>query len=225
MIVLLRILSPLRSDIERVVSKSLYNYSNAQDNDLKNNQIPSLAMNYPKLLIASGALALLLVSCSTEETVTTAGTHFADSTTSALKLRAVSTKPWLVSGGDVLVEVSYDEQSSGAQPLLLLNDVDVSNQLVQVGAATQQILLTDLPEGDSELVARLGELEDSLVLSNYPISGPIISGPHESPFYCQTDDFELVTGEAFGMAVDENCFRPTRIDYVYWSEEEQIFKP
>lgn len=178
-----------------------------------------------RLLSLISLLSFLLFGCSTEETVATAGAHFSDSDSELLQVRAVSTKPWLVTGGDVLVEVVTADQVNPAQLTVSLNSTDVGAQLVRIGGSTQQLLLTDLPEGDSELVVRAGNAEQSLTLTNYPISGPIISGPHESPFFCQTEEFELVTGEMFGAAENSDCFRDTRIDYVYWSSEDEAFKP
>ena len=169
--------------------------------------------------------SLQLMQCSTDETVSTAGRHFEDGSVNELSLRAVSTKPWLVTGGDVLLEISYAEQSNASQLEVLLDGADISSQLVRIGSSTQQLMLADLPLGDSELIARIGSSQESLTLTNYPISGPIISGPHETPFYCQTEDFELVTGESYGLSRDSDCFRETRIDYMYWSAEDQVFKP
>lgn len=176
-------------------------------------------------LLLVGLCSILLLSCSTEETVTTAGADLVDSTNSELQLRAVSTKPWLVTGGDVLVEV-YSQGAVPTAPMeLSLNGNSVPGQLVQVDSTHWQILLTDLPQGESELRVSSGSLSASLQLTNYPISGPIISGPHETPFYCQSEEFELVTGQPFGPPQDGNCYRPTQVDYVYYSEEDQLFKP
>ena len=52
-------------------------------------------------------------------------------------------------------------------------------------------------------------------VTSYPITGPMISGPHEQPYHCQTEDFELVTGEPLGPALDTACSVATRVDYVY----------
>ena len=58
----------------------------------------------------------------------------------------------------------------------------------------------------------------SMMLTNYPRSGPVFSGPHEQPFICMTATFVLpVTGETLGPALDADCSIATRIDYVYWS--------
>ncbi len=182
--------------------------------------------NKHKLLILFAlGLAWGFTACSTEETVSTSGANLGAGTGSGLALRAVSTRPWLVTGGDVLIELSVDDRAAPSQPVLELNGSDVSNRLVRLGSTRLQALLTDLPEGASSLVARLDGEVSRLALTNYPVSGPIISGPQESPFYCQSDEFELANGELYGPAEDSNCFKSTRVDYVYWSDVDQAFKP
>ena len=170
-------------------------------------------------------IVLALPACSSDETVTTAGGDISGTTNTDLQIRAVSTQPWLVTGGDVLLEIAAAQATAATQPEVSVNGNNVSNQLVQMDSTRWQLLLTDLPGGGSEVQANLAEQRASLQISNYPISGPIISGPHETPFYCQTNEFELANGEVFGPPQDNNCFRPTRVDYVYWSDQDEIFKP
>lgn len=181
-------------------------------------------------------LAGLLLSCSTEEPVATSASVAGEQATLSgaaqnnegeIQLRAVSTQPWLVTGGDVLVEVAIDASLSPGGLTVSLNGSDISDRFREVSATTLQALLTDLPLGDSTLSVehRNEQLSDSLTLTNFPQSGPIISGPHEQPFVCQTDQFETVAGETLGNALDSNCTIPTRVDYVYWSAEDEQFKP
>ena len=65
----------------------------------------------------------------------------------------------------------------------------------------------------------------SLELTNYPITGPIISGPHQTPFVCQTDTFKLPDGSTLGPATDANCSAPTKVQYVYLPKGAKDFKP
>src|SRR5262249_6340973 len=59
------------------------------------------------------------------------------------------------------------------------------------------------------------------------ITGPIFSGPHETPFFCTTMTFNLpTTGGVLGPALDADCSAATRIDYVYRSTQPNVtFKP
>jgi len=170
---------------------------------------------------------ILFAACSTEETVTTTAEVTPAPVNSELGLRTLSTKPWLVTGGDVLVEVTLPANTNPAQLQVTLNGAPITNQFRAVSPLRQQALLTGLALGDSTLQASLGPNSTpvSLLLTNYPISGPIISGPHEVPFYCQTEEFVTASGESLGAPVDTDCSVDTRVDYVYWSAGEQIFKP
>ncbi|MEE3087752.1 MAG: hypothetical protein VX342_08325, partial [Pseudomonadota bacterium] len=55
-----------------------------------------------------------LIACSSEEPISTAGSNFEPPDEADLHLRAVSSKPWLVTGGDVLVELELAEPMAGS---------------------------------------------------------------------------------------------------------------
>ncbi|MEE3144053.1 MAG: DUF6351 family protein, partial [Pseudomonadota bacterium] len=157
--------------------------------------------------VYSTLLALLVTACSSDETISTSGSAQLSPESKAVHLQALSTKPWLITGGDVLVEVNLDSGMSVTGLRITLDDKEVTQEFVAVASGRLQALLTGLPLGKSNLKASLtgsGEF-DSLALTNYPITGPIISGPHETPFYCQTNEFELVNGETLGSPNDSAC--------------------
>jgi len=150
-------------------------------------------------------------------------------------IETVSTKPWLVTGDDVLVRVSWPEQQA-VNLRIELNGQNVTPSLRSDEDGHSLIgLLTELQPGLNTVVARADGMESgasssspvlaSLEITNYPVTGPIISGPHEQPFYCQTQEFELVNGQTLGPPVDSHCSVVTRVDYVYYSELEQNFLP
>ena len=169
-----------------------------------------------RFLFTLAYFAMAVTSCSTEETVPTAGEINVSPRPALITLESLSTKPWLVSGGDVLVEVSVQAGTAIDLARITLNDDDVTAQFITIDSQRKQALLSGLPEGESLLKATLGDENQStnLRLNNYPISGPIISGPHEQPYYCRTEDFELIGGETLGEALDINCSIQTRVDYV-----------
>ena len=181
-------------------------------------------------------LTSVLLSCSSEESIATSDSgdvggseqgSIEQNNEVGIQLRAVSTKSWLVTGGDVLVEVSFAASFNSSQLVMSLNGSDITGNFTETAATTLQALLTDLPEGNSTLVAQLSgtQLNESLILTSYPLSGPIISGPHEQPYVCQTEQFVTVAGDTLGIALDANCTIPTRVDYVYWSTLDEVFKP
>lgn len=169
----------------------------------------------------------LIVACSSEDPVTTAGSTATAPEAATISIQALSTKPWLVTGGDVLVEITLPERANVTQLRVSLNQADVTDEFISTSMHQLQALLTGLPLGESALVVEItgSELSQTLVLTNYSITGPIISGPHEQPFHCQTSEFTLVNGESLGVALDASCSIATRVDYVYWSVSDDEFKP
>ncbi len=182
----------------------------------------------PRVLLIMSLASFLLLACSTEEPIATSARLSAELPGSTgIRIHTLSTKPWLISGGDVLVEITLDDRLNTRQLRVSLNGSNVSDSFRAVSSQSVQGLLTGLPNGDSVLLAEINGTQPgkALTLTSYPLSGPIISGPHEQPFYCQTEEFETVAGGFLGLAVDANCSSPTRVDYVYWSEIEGAFKP
>ncbi|MEQ8407356.1 MAG: DUF6351 family protein [Gammaproteobacteria bacterium] len=178
-----------------------------------------------RITLAALLLSLILTNCSTDEPVTTAGqTIPGDAAT--ITLRTVSTQPWLVTGGDVLVEVTVASPDA-ATPQLTLNGELVTTTMVPLDSRRYQTLIRDLPLGESLIAATVPSADTGaeLLLTNYPQSGPIISGPQQSPFYCQSEEFELVTGELLGPALDADCSVATRVDYVYLSSDSGEYLP
>jgi hypothetical protein len=55
----------------------------------------------------------------------------------------------------------------------------------------------------------------SVEVTNYPITGPVFSGPWLQPFICQTDAFTLPDGSKLGPPLDANCSARTVVQYVY----------
>lgn len=169
----------------------------------------------------------IISACSTEEPMETAGSTEIEVARSAIFIETLSTKPWLVTGGDVLVEVTIADGSSVDLLEIELNGMDVTHHFINVSSKSKQALLKDLPDGESVLTAGLSGGNDltTLRITNFPINGPIISGPHQQPFYCQSEEFLLISGGVLGVPSDANCSVATRVDYVYWSVENEAFQP
>jgi len=55
------------------------------------------------------------------------------------------------------------------------------------------------------------------VLMNYPNEGPVFSGPHEKPYFCQTHQFNLPAGlgTVTSSQITDPCHVPMRVDYIY----------
>ena len=146
---------------------------------------------------------------------------------SDLRISSVSTRPYLVTGGDVLLRIEAGEDLDLSRVRVSANGMDVTEQFspaVQGGSLVG--LVEGLRIGDNEIEARIPESDvvAALELTNYPISGPIISGPHEMPYLCQTEEFTTAGGETLGAPLDENCSVETRVEYVYLSTQDGEFK-
>jgi len=148
-----------------------------------------------------------------------------------VKLNVLSSKPHQVSGGDALVRVSA--------PADLLGQLRVKRNGTDVTAAFSPKngglvgLVDGFNLGKNELtVVRSGSTKRLALLKirNYPITGPIFSGPHQRFFVCQTIQAGLgeplvdnQSGEGFRVQNPDgstagwslNCSADTRVDYLY----------
>ncbi|HBM24652.1 MAG TPA: hypothetical protein DD411_13910 [Alcanivorax sp.] len=133
--------------------------------------------------VSSGVLALaaacLLAACG--------GDSSSSNEAPSAGLRVVSSAPEWVSGGDARVAVSGSSDLLGEAQLRLNGEpVDLSRFEIRDGAL--EGVVDGLEEGDNTLLVRHpdhGTLA-RLTLTNYPVEGPMFSGPHQYPFVCTT---------------------------------------
>ena len=118
-------------------------------------------------------------------------------------------RPQVVTGGDVLLAAPVaDLQFS------LVDGTELTAQRYVNPEGGNWYLVEGLPESSATLVARsAGRVYDSLVLHNTSSDGPVISGPREAPFYCQTQEFDIGPGlGALPPAQLPACATRTRTD-------------
>jgi hypothetical protein len=143
-------------------------------------------------------------------------------------LSVISSKAEHVTGGSALINIALPE-NGGANSLLVasLNGVDVSSAFKIDPNKPGYLIgkLTDLTVGQNTLTASYGGANATVQLTNYPITGPVLSGPAITPFICQTQNFTLPDGTKLGTATDANCSAPTKINYVYRSITGGSFIP
>ena len=138
-------------------------------------------------------------------------------------IKTLSTDPSRVTGGDVLVEVSVPAGAALDSVKIMVGDRDVTSSF-QAGAMPNRLvgLVTGLPEGKSVIRAGASSLE----VTNYPITGPVFSGPWQTPFICETDKFKLPDGTLLGPPLDANCSARTVVQYMYMpTGDGSAFKP
>ncbi len=152
------------------------------------------------------------------------------------EIEAISTHANLVTGGDVLlrVKVKYDhrrdkhdhrryEHDRYHSLRITLNGHDVTSAFHPAEERDTLIgLVTGLSLGKNVVRVRgdgSSGKDARLELTNYAITGPVISGPHQSPYVCETSFLGL------GNPLDADCSAPTRIDYFYRSTATNTFQP
>ena len=129
------------------------------------------------------------------------------------QISSLSSRPDMVSGGNVLVGIDIARHAPG-DVRVALNGVDVSGAFQAQSDGSLLGLVSGLALGANRLVAvahgRGGDDRDGITLTNYPVEGPIFSGPHETPFICMTAQFALpATTATLGAALDSNCSAAT----------------
>ena len=147
-----------------------------------------------------------------------------------LSIKTLSTRPDRVSGGDVLVQINQSRRSSTP---VMLNGADVS-KVFHAGAAahSREGLVTGLKLGANTLTAG----GKSLTVTNYPITGPIVSGPHEVPYICTTHVFPIYSGmersvpkdvvnTVYGPALDKDCTAATKVVWLYLPKGSDVLQP
>ncbi|MGH9836320.1 MAG: DUF6351 family protein [Blastocatellia bacterium] len=150
-----------------------------------------------------------------------AGDAFSQSA-AGLEIKTLSSRPDLVSGGDALVEVKAPAGAQLSQLTLTLNGKDVTNQLrPDAASGSFRGLISGMVIGENTLLAKIKSprpARASLKIMNYPITGPILSGPHLTPYECRTVESGL------GEPLDANCSAKQKIEYFYRASNN-TFKP
>jgi hypothetical protein len=130
-------------------------------------------------------------------------------------VQVLSSKPDLVTGGSALISVKRADSNGTLKATL--NGVDVTSTFKADPTTSTQVIgvISGLTVGTNTFVADYGGDTRAMTLTNYPITGPVISGPHQTPYICQTEAFTLPDGTKLGPALDANCSVATRVHYLY----------
>jgi hypothetical protein len=134
-------------------------------------------------------------------------------------LETSSTRASMVTGGDVLVTVAGD---GAGEVTLTAGDRDLTANLGDPDdGGNRRGLLTGLPDGDTQLVARVGSSRVSITITNHPVAGPVFSGPHLQPWVCETEAVGL------GPAADDDCTVAAQTSWSYVNAQGQLqtFEP
>jgi hypothetical protein len=130
-----------------------------------------------------------------------------------VEIRVLSSRFDLVSGGDALVEVRATDGANISDLRFSLNSRDLQRPLtIDRASNTARGVVTGLANGANWLQALAPNgASTTQSLINYPITGPILSGPQLTPYECRTVQSGL------GDPLDANCSASTQYEWFYKS--------
>jgi Tannase-like family of unknown function (DUF6351) len=133
---------------------------------------------------------------------------------SPFEIHALSTRPEFVTGGDVLLQIAGPANLSAKSLTVRVNGKDVSSAFKLAPDSRTLIgLVSDLNVGSNAVVASIrgSKATAQLTVINHPITGPVLYGPHQTPFICETQSVGL------GAPIDADCSANTKVEYFYRS--------
>ena len=157
-------------------------------------------------------------------------------------LRLLSGSPKYVSGGDARIEVKAAQELQD-KLTFLLNGEKITPPLVADGNRMEGVV-SGLVTGDNLLEVQHVRrdstgVSDAIRLTNYPLTGPMFTGPQQQPFICRTQESGLGqplvdNQDGIGHPVFSDpgktligyssyCAVPPRILYVYYTGDS--FRP
>jgi hypothetical protein len=137
-------------------------------------------------------------------------------------ITTLSSRPDTVTAGDALIRIDVPRTVPMDTVSVTVNGTVASAIFHRDAAAgTMTGLVRGLKPGNNTVAVTArgygnGSPVAVLVLTNHPKEGPIFSGPAQTPFICQTQQFALlVIGGNLGPAINAQCGVATRVDYIY----------
>ena len=160
--------------------------------------------------------------------VGSAGPATAGQAGSLVDVTVLSGRPDMVTGTEALVQVEVPSLVALSAVRVTVNDADATAAFRADDDAHRLVGLVDgLNPGENHISVTAGRRAGgaNITLVAHPLEGPVISGPHERPFICQTDTFELPSGDTLGPPLDEHCSVSRRVDYAYRAEGDPELRP
>jgi hypothetical protein len=155
------------------------------------------------------ALAALLVG-------TVANAH-ADNPGPGLGISVLSNRADLISGGDAYVQITEPAGVQANQLRVTLDDKDVSADFARRPDGRITGLIEGMDVGSHVLTAGADHLTGATItLTNYPNSGPILTGAQPQPYFCTTSEHGL------GEPQDAACDVPVHYDWYYMPKDPHV---
>ncbi len=143
-----------------------------------------------------------------------------------IEIRTLSSDPARVTGGNVLVQFAVPPNMPTQTVKVTAAGRDLSSAFQSTSPNVFVGLVNGLALGANTVNVAVGDKAATLNITNYPITGPVTSGPWIQPFICQTNVFKLPDGTTLGQPLDVNCSAKTVVQYIYRAKgAEPAFKP
>ena len=129
-----------------------------------------------------------------------------------------------VSGNRLRVRFKVPEQVD--KPFIMLGFDDagaVHAMQFEPGQRYVEKTLSGLPQGTNTLFLMIDDHRNELTYTNYPITGPMFSGPPQEPFFCATEEDRARA--RLGEILDDQCSMETQVDFLYLSSKTNEFVP
>lgn len=126
----------------------------------------------------------------------------------SVRIEVVSSQPDRVTGPEARIRVQPAAGESPDDLRVTLGGNDVTEQLPVVGRSREGVVF-GLVEGTNTITATGGGHTVSQRVRSWPLTGPMISGPHLPLLACSTEEYGL------GAPADADCSAPTRVDWRY----------
>ncbi|MEO8935503.1 MAG: DUF6351 family protein [Burkholderiaceae bacterium] len=167
----------------------------------------SFSRRHSFALVAAGTFAATLFGCG--------GSDDGKVVDVPPQVQILSSQPQYVSGTTALVDVLVADTS--VPITATLNGASVTSAFkVDTAHAGHLIgVVTGVVPGTNTLQVAQKSATTPLSFTAYPLAGPIISGPHQTPYICETATFLLPDGSAFGPALDSDCTAAAKVTYMY----------
>ncbi len=128
------------------------------------------------------------------------------------------------------MQITFKHDNKNHPLVITLNGQDVSGAFRPGGDPNTLVgLVTGLSIGKNALRVQgngsSGIKDQTLEIVNYPITGPIISGPHRSAVHLPDPGFRAPRRNQVGPPIDFDCSAPTKITYLYMPVGGTAFKP
>lgn len=130
------------------------------------------------------------------------------------KIRVISNRADLVSGGNAMVEIEGVDDEFTAD----VDGRDVTEAFAVRANGRTLGLIDGLGLGRNVLRVRAQGRATSITITNHPIGGPIFTGTQIEPWLCATEAHGL------GTAEDAQCNARTVYTYFYWPQNDSGFK-